>query len=75
LARAATALSTRAAIGGYRGVVVHLSVAVGRFFEALLYAIFGVALHATLAVIAGAAVLVGLFVLARRLLKRDRRGP
>lgn len=55
--------------------MVHLSVAVGRFFEALLYAIFSVAAWVMLEVVAGAALLIGLFVLARRLLKGDRRRP
>lgn len=53
--------------------MVHLSVAVGRFFEALLYAIFNVAAWVMLEVVAGAGLLIGLIVLARRLLKGDRR--
>jgi Flp pilus assembly protein TadB len=56
-------------------VVVHLSVAIGRFFEALLYAIFSVALWAGLELLAGVAALVVAIVLARRLLKRARRRP
>jgi hypothetical protein len=55
--------------------VVHLSVAVGRYFEALLYAIFGIALRTTLCILLGAAVLFGAIVLARRLLGRDKRQP
>ena len=55
--------------------MVHLSVAIGRFFEALLYAIFGIALRVTLEVLAGAVILIGLMLLARRLLKRDKRQP
>ena len=57
----------------YRGLVVHLSVAIGRFFEALLYALFGIAFWTTLEVLAGAAALIGLIALARRLLKGDKR--
>ena len=55
--------------------MVHLSVAVGRFFEALLYAIFGIAFRATLVVLAGAVLLIGAFMLARRLWNRDKRQP
>ena len=53
--------------------VVHLSVAIGRFFEALLYALFGIALWTTLAVIAGVAILIGLISVARRAIGRNRR--
>jgi hypothetical protein len=60
-------------IGRYRGAVVHLSVAIGQFFEALLIAMFSVAFWAMLEVIGGAAALVGVIMLARRLLKHGRR--
>lgn len=60
-------------IGRYRRVVVHLSVAIGRFFEALLYALFGIALWTTLAVVAGAVALVIVFKLARRLVSGNKR--
>jgi len=53
--------------------VVHLSVAIGRFFEALLYALFGIAFWTTLAVVAGAAVLFGALTLLRRAIGRNRR--
>jgi len=52
--------------------MVHLSVAVGRFFEALFYAILKIAGWAALGVIASAGGLVLLFVLARRMLRHDR---
>ncbi|MBY8826861.1 hypothetical protein [Hephaestia mangrovi] len=55
--------------------MVHLSVAIGRFFEALLYAIFGIAFWTTIEVAAGAAALFVVFKLARRLLGRDKRRP
>jgi hypothetical protein len=52
--------------------MVHLSVAVGRFFQALFFAILKIAGWAALSVIGGAAALGGAFLLARRLLKHDR---
>jgi len=57
----------------YRRAMVHLSVAIGQFFEALLYAMFSIAFWAALEVLAGAAALVGVVVVARRLLKGGRR--
>ena len=60
--------------GAIASGVVHLSVAIGRFFEALLYALFGIAVRTTLGVVAGAAVLLGLFALAQWLLRRGKRG-
>jgi len=53
--------------------MVHLSVAIGRFFEALFYAILKIAGWAALEVLTGAGALVGVIVLARRMLKHDRR--
>ncbi|MGN6376677.1 MAG: hypothetical protein ACTHMG_14150 [Sphingomonas sp.] len=60
-------------MGRYRKRVVHLSVAIGRFFEALLYAMFTVAAWAAVELIAGLAALVALVVLARRLLRGRSR--
>ena len=54
------------------GPVVHLSVAIGRFFEALLYAMLSVAFRVLLEIGLGVAVLVALFVLARRLIGRNK---
>ncbi|MGN6277443.1 MAG: hypothetical protein ACTHM8_01810 [Sphingomonas sp.] len=53
--------------------MVHLSVAIGRFFEALLYALFGIALWTTLAVLAGVVALFVAFKLARRLVSGNKR--
>jgi hypothetical protein len=64
-----------AILSRYRRTVVHLSVAIGRFFQALFYAILKIAGWAALEVIVGAGALVGAFLLARRLLKHDRRRP
>ena len=52
--------------------MVHLSVAIGRFFEALLYAMLSVAFRVLLEIGLGVAVLVALFVLARRLIGRNK---
>jgi hypothetical protein len=53
--------------------VIHLSVALGRFFEALFYAILRVAGTIALTVIALAAVGAVAFLVARLLLARGRR--
>lgn len=63
----------RARSGVTADLVVHLSVAIGRFFEALLYALFGIALWTTLAVVGGVVALFVAFKLARRLVSGDKR--
>ena len=55
--------------------MVHLSVAIGRFFEALFYAILKIAGWVALEVVAGAAALVLALLAARRMLRHDRRRP
>ena len=55
--------------------MVHLSVAIGRFFEALFYAILKIAGWAALEVILAAGALIGALLVARRMLKHDRRRP
>jgi hypothetical protein len=57
----------------YRRHVVHLSVAIGRFFEALLYALFSVAFWAALELLGVVLVLVALIVAVRRWARRKRR--
>ncbi len=53
--------------------MIGLSVAIGRFIEALFWAIARVAGVVSLAAIAGAAVLGGLWLLGRAMWKRRRR--
>jgi hypothetical protein len=54
--------------------MIGLSVAVGRFVEALFWAIARVAGVISIAAIAGAAVLGGLWLLGRAIWKRRRQG-
>jgi hypothetical protein len=53
-------------------VMIHLSVAIGRFVEALFWAIAQVAGWVTLLVVAGAAALAGVFGAARVMIRRGR---
>jgi hypothetical protein len=52
--------------------MIHLSVAIGRFVEALFWAIAHVAGWIALLVIGGAAALAGLFGVARLMIRRGR---
>jgi hypothetical protein len=54
--------------------MIHLSVAIGRFVEALFWAIMHVAGLITLVVVGGAALIAGLVGVARLLLRRRPRG-
>ena len=54
--------------------MIHLSVAIGRFVEALFWAILHVAGWITLLVVGGAAALTGLVGGARLLIRRRPRG-
>jgi hypothetical protein len=56
------------------GTMIHISVAIGRFFEALFFAILRGAGLVTVAVLGIAAAGAILFLLARLLIARGRRG-